>query len=283
MVPPQAKCMTEDQRKLVEFALTNAINQGKRFESADAIEEYLKQFLSEELLQSSLRDIFDCHLRLLATLDGQPISPPPTDRSRSITSEASSDGEDRSDVSTLTFASDEPLAISFYRPKFENFGILTAKYCKGRTSYISDEAVSRNQISARNQRIVLTWAHTINPHKRSYTRCEIVSPEQLPNCDLALAEDCGKRDKEEIAEEEEEEGEERRKETISDCLLPSLLLHGISQDDALMLRATSQMNLEAAELYIKKKRMQPISTTAQYPVSLPANRGGNQRKRPRIA
>lgn len=106
MVPPQAKCMTKDQRTIVEFALTTAFNQGKRFESANAIEDYLKDLLSEELLRSSLRDIFDCYLHLWAAPDRQLQSPSLSDGPQSNTSEASLDAEDRSDVVTPTFASD---------------------------------------------------------------------------------------------------------------------------------------------------------------------------------
>ena len=55
--------------------------------------------------------------------------------------------------------------------------------------------------------IVLQW-HYISDDKISYTRCNVVKPEFLPNCEIAFGENCGKEDEEELGEEHDVDGDE---------------------------------------------------------------------------
>jgi hypothetical protein len=55
----------------------------------------------------------------------------------------------------------------------------------------------------RKHRVVLIWSHPGKQHERAHTSCEIVNAGQIP-CDLALAEDFGKQDTEDIEEIDEE-------------------------------------------------------------------------------
>lgn len=63
--------------------------------------------------------------------------------------------------------------------------------------------------------IVLQW-HYVSEDKVSYTRCIVVKPELLPNCDIALGENCGKEDEEELEEEEHDVGGDEDNLNLSD-------------------------------------------------------------------
>lgn len=57
----------------------------------------------------------------------------------------------------------------------------------------------------RRDRLVLAWNHIESGNERAHTRCEIIDQEQhFPNCEIALAEDYGKQDAEEMEDEQEE-------------------------------------------------------------------------------
>ncbi len=98
MVSPKAKCMTAGQRSTVNAALNAAFDEGICFESLNAVQEYLKDLLSEDLIGSFGNDIFDCYLRLKASRGRQLLSPS-TEGSQLNTSETSLEADDRSDKS----------------------------------------------------------------------------------------------------------------------------------------------------------------------------------------
>lgn len=106
---PQAKRMTDAQRSMVKAALNAAFNTGRCFESTDAIDEYLKDLLSEDLRHSFLKDIFDCYLHLKATRERSLPSPPLCDRSQSNTFDPNldaQDGSEKSDTIAVEFVSE---------------------------------------------------------------------------------------------------------------------------------------------------------------------------------
>ncbi|CZR69364.1 uncharacterized protein PAC_19264 [Phialocephala subalpina] len=203
LVPPQAKCMTGAQRSTVKAALNAALEEGKNFGSAKAVNDFLKDLISEELLSNSSIEIFDCYLSLQEDRTRQLLSPTYTNRSLSNISETSLDGEDtseKSDLVTPVFESEDRFPISFYRSRFDDFQVLTARRCKGAVSYISEAAVRRHHLKVRRDRTILAWSYT---GKQAYTSCEIVSADLTPLCEVALAEECRKEDTEEIDEKEE--------------------------------------------------------------------------------
>jgi hypothetical protein len=99
----------------------------------------------------------------------------------------------------------KPFLISFFRPRHNDFDILTAKNCKGSSSYIS-EKIARKYHRGR-QNILLSWRYTGGKeiNERLKTRCEVVKPELLRGCDIAFGEACGTQDSEESEEEEEDD------------------------------------------------------------------------------
>jgi hypothetical protein len=108
MVLPEAERMNEAQRSTVEAALNTALTTGKRFESTDAIDEYLKDFVSENIRHSFPRDIYDSYLRLVAR-QGPLLSPPFSDSSHSNTFETNldiEDGSEKSDTIAVEFLSE---------------------------------------------------------------------------------------------------------------------------------------------------------------------------------
>jgi hypothetical protein len=120
MVPPQGKGMTGSQRSTVEAALNAAFAEGKRFESADAVDEYLEKLISKDLLNSFSRDIFDCYLQLEATRDRQLPSPRLSDSVQLNTPNRSLDAEDsseKSDIVTPVIDSEVTCSSSYLDPR----------------------------------------------------------------------------------------------------------------------------------------------------------------------
>lgn len=84
-----------------------------------------------------------------------------------------------------------------------NFSLVVAKICEGRHSYISENAVRRNYLDRDKPNIVLQWRYP-QEDKIFSTRCIVVKAEVLPNCEVALGEDFGKEDQEELEEEQQQ-------------------------------------------------------------------------------
>ena len=101
--------MTDAQRTVVNAALNTAFSTGTRFESADAVDEYLEDLLPEHLRNSFHRDIFDCYLRQKAERERSLPTPPLGDGSQSNAFEPNLNGEDsseKSDTVDVEFVSD---------------------------------------------------------------------------------------------------------------------------------------------------------------------------------
>jgi len=79
-----------------------------------------------------------------------------------------------------------------------NWHPTVAKICEGNVSFISEALVLRQYLGRDKPSIVLSWRYATGSEndKISDTRCVVVKPELLLNCDVALAENCGTEDAE---------------------------------------------------------------------------------------
>ncbi|CZR58572.1 uncharacterized protein PAC_08464 [Phialocephala subalpina] len=208
--------MNDLQHSLVKSALQIAFEKGRHFSSADAVDDYLKEAgVSVQLLAKHGREIFNCYLSLQAELQGrrQPLSPPLSVEGSQLNAP---DGpierdncSDQSDTVAPTFDSHASLLNRqfFFRPRFNEFDLLTAKNCKGNVSYISEKTVRKHHLRKGARSTILTWRYTGGPqsNEKYKTRCEVVRPELLPDCDIAFAEECGMQDSESSGEDEEDD------------------------------------------------------------------------------
>jgi hypothetical protein len=110
MVPPQAERMTERQRLAVNATLNAAIDNKIhfKFDSQNAVLDYLHGSLSDDLLCCCRSEIIDCWFSIQAERNKQLPSPSQSlsDRSQLSPSDSSLDGDDASekyDVAAPTF------------------------------------------------------------------------------------------------------------------------------------------------------------------------------------
>ncbi len=188
--------------------------------------------------------------------------------------------------------------MSIYRSSSNNLGMVSARICQGTKSYISKNTVVRNHLKTKRERILLTWCYMGKSRDQQYsnTWCEVVQQDIIPGCDIALAEDCGKQDTEDIEDEEVIEGQATDRQSSNIGLLlarpranvsneskvlfvPSeaFTLHDLSdaQEEELMER-TSKMNFWSSLAMVKRIAPQPDHLSlASCPIEA-------QRKRPKL-
>ncbi len=171
------------------------------------------------------------------------------------------------------------------------------RYCKGSVSYISEEVVRTNLLPERNQGTILDWFFLGKGAESAKTRCDIVHPDQIPNCDVALAEDYGKQDTEEFEEGEDNEGlsENLRPYNSGACVLsrevnadePPVRFHetsappSFSPEEESALYMVGRVTYETALSALKRKAPQPTPAHCSS-TSFPVDSVGTQCKRSRI-
>ncbi|KAH9217651.1 hypothetical protein DL95DRAFT_91041 [Leptodontidium sp. 2 PMI_412] len=262
MVPPPASRMTASQRSTVEAALNSTFVEGKRFDTFCDLDQYLQDHLATNLLEKFKPEIFDRYTQLRAARDKLPLSPPLSrDGPQSNTPESSLDAEDHSeedDTGKPIFTSeDDTFPMNIHLPRGGQFGLLISRYCKGRISYISEEAARRCYLVSRNNKTILTWNYLGKGHELAYTTCEIIDKEHFSQhrCEVALAEEHGTKDREEI-EEEEAEGQ-----TMDLGLANPMTARSFgapdplefSPEELLELRMAAVMNSASANIMVKRK------------------------------
>jgi hypothetical protein len=255
--------MTEAQQSLIKSALSIAFNAGQTFTSCEAVIEYLQETgVSESLLSAHIVEIFTCFLTLQdERRKGEVLSPPPSEGSPIRSSDESVEGDDCAHgnrIAPPVFHSQETIHISFFRPRLKNLGLAVAKICEGNISYISETVVRINHLDRDKPSIILQWHYvSVSEDKVSYTRCIVVKPELLPDCDIALGENCGKEDEEELGEEEHDVGGDEDNLNLSDESqlndmvkyepFGAMLTQRLSpEEEYRVIRISTAMNLETA-------------------------------------
>ncbi|KAH6710953.1 hypothetical protein BKA61DRAFT_106991 [Leptodontidium sp. MPI-SDFR-AT-0119] len=279
--------LKEVQRRMIEAALQLAFEQGKEFANADAVDDYLREsHVPEDWISALDRVKFDCCLRSLAarTKEARPLSPSLSNASQANGFERSIDREDLPDdiqSAGPIFGSQKPLNISFFKPRFNEYDVMTAKRCKGSVSYISETIAREHHLDSGSPSIILRWRYTGGPQSNNSfrTRCEIFKPECFPDCHVALGEECGENDFDEL------EGTGKNSESSNDFQPDDLVYqssetiaphdYSLAEQNDIKQTATeigTEMAFGISEMLVRLKRKAPQQSRAM----------DNQFKRTRI-
>ncbi|EPE26347.1 hypothetical protein GLAREA_02259 [Glarea lozoyensis ATCC 20868] len=198
MPPSQGKRLTDKQRGMVDAILKAAIDGGTCFNSRLAVNTYLKDVVADDLLLSCGDEIVDRCFVLYAEQNTQLRSPSLTDTSQLSPLDTSQDEDDTSDdddSGSPSFGPESPTSIkSYLHPHANDYRSISVKTCRGGVSYISRTFVLQQLCAGLKTHIILEWTDVGSGKELSRTRCEVVDPKQLSDCQLALAEHHGKND-----------------------------------------------------------------------------------------
>ncbi|ORY62308.1 uncharacterized protein BCR38DRAFT_486573 [Pseudomassariella vexata] len=251
---------------------------GKDFDDIDHIDAFFKENSIPVDCNLLAKDVFNIFLKVKSR-KRQPLTP--ADESRSSVAGSSFGANDDQeqdaslDVPAPEFTSEDPFCISLYLSHADILKVTSARRCVGKHCFISRNTVNLHRLVVRNQKTLIRWRKTGKKDEPfSQTWYWIVDPDTVPNCEVAIGEDCETQDRDTVDDAEDDDDDENDA-VVSELVhsrSPTQLAHGFSQSHNLPVaeqadieETLARLNVYSAISLASAKRKAALPGFAQTP------------------